>query len=187
MLLLRGQFVLLLPILPLALLILSAAAVGRSAPLPVANLITLECEQPCWQGLQPGNVDSTEALAVVRARGLADAAVVVPDTPSGTSYSFKTREAPTYQATLRFSIGELSRIDLVPQEPVTLGDVFTAFGPPSHAFLCQTGSFYGGSVSAMLYYFEGTVEVWAYRLLPNLAVQSTQSPGMTTLLTDPLQ
>lgn len=183
----RRQFVLLLPVLPLSLLVIMAMAAGRALPPLAASLVAGDCAQPCWQGLQPGQMNAAEALALIEARELAADPLPVSAAQLSASLSFKTANAPTYNASLRFSYDQLQRIDLFPQEPVTLGDVFSAFGPPSHARLCQTGTVFAGSLSAMLYYFEGQVEVWAYRPLPNQTAQPAPPTGLEALLTEPLQ
>ena len=208
----RARAGLLVPLLPLSLLILLSVAVGRVWPAPPSGLVAGDCPQPCWQGLRPGMMTQDEALAVIKQRDLALAGSVRDTTPGSfrvtSSLEWQSGDPPHYNVQMRFNDGRLIYLSLFPEEPMTLADVFSAFGPPTHARLCRTNGYipvnvYGlltpsagdaagqavmpaipqSVLFATLYFFEGAVEVQAVRLLEDPVVQS---PGYQ-LLTPPRQ
>ncbi len=170
---------------PLAAGILLAGWVGERALLLPAYLEAGDCPQPCWQGFRPGRTTQQEALASARDSPLTAPqsldALPETDIPDERYLRWETRFFPSYDVQARFRDGLLMRLDLFVDGQVMLGDVFAAFGEPSHALLCpQVSSAYDyrHAVSATLYFHGGAVEVRAYlpesddwRVRPEMRVQ----------------
>ncbi len=164
---LRGAAVSVLPVLLLGGLSLLAVFLGHYLPSPPVYLESNGCPQPCWQGLQVGVVGLEEALDIIKQNNLASSVSfedAVPEAGRTAVLEWRTNRSPVYNVRMRFRNDRLTRLDLIPEEPVLLADVFGAFGPPSHAVLCQAGGRQAGSqfLAATLYFFDGAVEVWSF-------------------------
>jgi hypothetical protein len=175
---------LLAAVLPLAFLILTSAAVGRALPASTASLEAVDCPQPCWQGIRPGAMTEAEVLALLEQGALAVPGTVVNKTPESfhltSALEWQSRSLPVYDVQMRFSSGRLVRMVLFPRDMLLLEDVFSAFGPPTHAPLCQVNSFSPVGSYVTLYFFGGAVEVQAARLwetLPSSGYPLFSSPG----------
>ena len=165
-------FLLLLPLLTAVMLL--AMRIGEAAPALPVYLDAGDCSQPCWQGLQPGTTHRDEVLAFARQHPLSSpgSLEVSSETASSRPYIiWETRYFPSYDVQARFYQDTLMRLDLYVDGRLQLGDVIEVLGEPSHAQLCyriSTGINYRSAVFATLYFYEGSVEVWAY--LANAAI-----------------
>lgn len=121
------------------------------------------CSLPCWRGIQPGSDNTLE-------------------------FKQEIKQTNRYEGSLRYSADEvtISVIRLDTWGDITVGDVFLAFGEPSHVLLRNTAStgFSGVQrqqfVGAWLYYGDGLVRVEAiredniWRLSPDMTVLRIQ-------------
>ncbi len=178
---LRGERLAVLLLLPLSALVLAAVSAGRLAPVSAAGLEAGACAPPCWQGLRLGEMTEEEALEALEGQDLAAPGSLVDLTVNSSRllavYEFRTRRPPVYTVEMRFFNDRLLRLDLRPEGQVLLGEVLTAFGPPSHAY-CQNSS---RLFTAILYFYEGTVEVWALIPLQSRTAAWQVSPEMRVL------
>jgi hypothetical protein len=147
-----------------ALLINGARAVGQNLPSSPLYLDTGPCDQPCWQGIQPG-ITTTAAL------NSPATTAIVRQTP------YRINRAADYGGTriMNFELSTLGKL--------TLGDVMRAWGPPERiGYLGLDYSRMGTAkepvISAQFYFFDGLVVVQAFgsgaapRLSPAMRVDS---------------
>jgi hypothetical protein len=146
------------------LLINGARAVPRVSQSPPLYLDTGPCEQPCWQGIQPG-------ITTVAAFESPATTAIVRQTP------YRINRATDYGGTriMSFELSTLGKL--------TLGDVMRTWGPPERiGYLGLDYSRRGPAnepvITAEFYYFDGLVVVQVYgpeaapRLSPAMLVDT---------------
>jgi hypothetical protein len=146
------------------LLINGARAVGRVSPPPPLYLDTGPCDQPCWQGIQPG----ITTVAALENPATTD---IIRHTP------YRINRAADYGGS------RIMNFDLSTSGKLTLGDVMRTWGPPERiGYLgldySRTGNTNEPAVSAEFYYFDGLVVVQAFgsgaapRLSPEMRIDT---------------
>ena len=137
--------------------------IGTKLPYAETYLDPQNCVLPCWRGIQPGTENAKE-------------------------FWHELEELNRYGGFLTYGADEVSisvmRLDM--WGDIQLGDVFIAFGEPSHVLLrYAAGTGYGSVrrrqlVGAWLYYGDGLVRVESireddvWRLSPTMTVQRIQ-------------
>jgi hypothetical protein len=154
-----GTFIGLLVVM-FVLLINGARAVRRMLPPAPLYLDTGPCNQPCWQGIQPGittvaELENPATTAIVRR------------TP------YRINRAADYGGP------RIMNFDLSTSGRLTLGDVMRAWGPPErigYLGLDYSRTVTGNkpAVSAEFYYFDGLVVVHAF----GTGAEARLSPAM---------
>jgi hypothetical protein len=145
-----------------ASLIGGARAVSRLAPPSAVYLDTGPCDQPCWQGIQPGVTTLAELNSPATA-------AMIRRTP------YRISHAATYGG------DRVMSFELNTQGKIALGDLMRVWGPPERvAYLgldySRMGTLNKPALSARLYFFEGLVVVQAFsldtarRLSPDMGV-----------------
>jgi hypothetical protein len=156
------------------ILVNGARMISRLWPPPSVYLDAGSCEQPCWQGIQPG-VITTAAF----------------DSPATTAVVLQT----PYRINRAASYGgdRIMNFELSTRGQITLGEVIRVWGAPERiGYLGLDYSRMGTSrepaVSAQFYFFDGLVVVQAFgsgerpRLSPDMAVYAITyyAPGEPT-------
>jgi hypothetical protein len=146
------------------LLINGARAVRRMIPPPPLYLDTGPCNQPCWQGIQPG-------ITTVAALESSATTAIIRQTP------YRINRAADYGG------ARIMNFDLSTSGKLTLGDVMRTWGPPDRiGYLgldySRMDSANRPAVSAEFFYFDGLIVVQAFgsgeaaRLSPAMRVDT---------------
>ena len=156
------------------LLINGARAVRHMSPPPPLYLDTGPCDQPCWQGIQPG-------ITTTAAFNSPATAAIIRRTP------YRINRAADYGGS------RIMNFELSTSGRLTLGDVMREWGPPERiGYLgldySRMGTAREPAISAQFYFFDGLVVVQAFgpgvapRLSPAMRVYAITyfAPGEPT-------
>ena len=167
--------------------LLAARVVGALSGLQATALLAAgECDQPCWQGIQPGHTTLAEAEAALRVSSVVNVSSPHSDlmlrwaslaNPVWRGSAFRMNPKRTDEA--------ITFVELKPpQDAFHLGDAITIFGEPVVSTLCWRFDAVPGNVQhpflAAHVYFPGNIEVLAYnpldprakRYVPDMAIWS---------------
>ena len=171
----------------LVVVLLAVRMVGATNGLQATSLLAAgECEQPCWQGIQPGRTTLTEAEATLRVNNV----VNVSSPHSDLMLRWSSLGDPIWQGSA-FRVNAKAADESItfvvlkpPQDAFNLGDAITIFGDPIVSTLCWRFDAVPGNVQhpflAAHVYFPGNIEVLAYnpldprdkRYVPGMAIWS---------------
>ncbi len=141
-------------------LIAVARGIGRMHDLPPTFLETGDCDQPCWQGFQPGAGLDEEALL-----------------QRSTELPYSVGRVSEYSG------GYITMFEIYPGGRITLADIVRAWGWPEQVGCLQLGA--GPRTLGTLYFFDGLVAVLvvssgeSLRLSPDMNASTIQyyQPG----------
>lgn len=129
-----------------------------------------QCEQPCWNGIRPGQTTIDQVQAIFRADPALAASPGVAQFDNERCWNMASGSPfPLWRVCTVFWYAADHTISLVrltpPQEAFQLGDAIALFGPPVASTLCWWYTRLPnmpGQVLRARVYFRDNIEVWAY-------------------------
>lgn len=163
--------------------LIAARLVGSTHTLQAKTVLDSgQCEQPCWQGIRPGQTTLAEAETALRESSVA----TVYSPHSALILRWATRSDPAWRGSaFRFNANRaddsITFVELnPPQAAMYLGDAIAIFGEPLVSTLCWRFDTVPGSAArpflAAHLYFRSNVEVLAYN--PVDPREKRYTPGM---------
>ena len=157
----------------LALLLVTVRVVGGLMPTPTVTTIAAgQCDQPCWNGIRPGETTIAQASELFSANPMLSA------NPGSAQFDNErcwdmaaTSPLSAWRACTVYWYASDNKISLLrltpPQGKFQLGDVLALFGDPLASTLCWWDARLPNMPSQFLrarLYFKNNIEVWAYSL-----------------------